>query len=66
MVLTEAQKKAQAKWREKNKDKLSANSRRYRERNPEAYTESNRKSSLLYIARKNGFNTIEEYKKAKI
>jgi len=61
MPLTEAQKKAQAKWRANNKDKLNANMRRYRQRSPEINAESNRRSSLLYLAKKNGFESIEEY-----
>ena len=62
MPLTESQKKAQAKWRANNKDKVNANIRRYRENNPEINAESNRKSSMLYVAKKKGFNSIDEYK----
>lgn len=61
MAVTEAQKRAQAKWREKNKDKVNACVRRYREKEPEKNTESNRKSSLLYLAKKKGFDNIEDY-----
>ena len=54
MALTEAQKKAQAKWRANNKDKINANIKRYRDRHPEINAESNRSSkhtlSLIHIS----------------
>jgi len=65
MALTEAQKKAQAKWRANNKDKVNANVRRYRQNNPETNAVSNRKSSMLYTARKKGFQSIEEYQESR-
>lgn len=65
MALTEAQKKAQAKWRANNKDKINANIKRYRDRHPEINAESNRRSSLLYLAKKKGFTNIEDYQNSR-
>ena len=59
--MSESQKRSYIKYRENNRDIINNCVRRYREKNKEKEKISNRKSSLLYYARKKGYETYEDF-----
>jgi len=59
--MSESQKRSYVKYRENNREIINNCVRRYRNKNKEKEQISNRRSSLLYHARKKGFETYEDF-----
>lgn len=71
MVLSDLERKennrnSYIKWRNNNRETVNECVRKYRRNNREKEQESNRRSSLLYYAKKKGYSCIEDFQQDKI